>query len=598
MSFKYRFIVSFVLLEIFFIILIVSINFIAINNSSKKLTEEKIELSITFLEDLLKVPLSIYDLATIDDLAAKSAGLPYINSIIIADSQDRVVSKDYNFEFIKLDEFVDKKSDYKFEINNQYYDIRYKKIKQDELILGSIYLIFDVTENKQFIEKNKQKTILIILIEIFLSTILSYIIGSRLTMMLTRLSNVADDIGQNKDPEIPYKESKNEMGVLARSLSQMQLDLKSRNQKLKELAVTLHKQKKQLLEAHKSKDDFLANMSHELKTPLNSINVISAVMMKNRKNNLSEDQIKNLSVINKSGHDLLYLINDVLDISKLEAGEIILENEDLKVCDLVEEIKDMFQLQVEQKGLYFDVECDNSIGVIHSDAFRIKQILKNLLSNALKFTKEGVIGLYVKNLEDKVEFSVKDDGIGIPANKLEHIFDRFKQVDSSTTRKYGGTGLGLAICKQLSNLLGGDIKVESQDKKGAIFTVTVARNEDKISVKSLDNEFDEKKKIIILNNDPILFLNIVVELNRDYKVKQVSSCEDFEKAKTFDDYDLSIIDINEENYEKIEQFIKNDTILIQRYDLIIKEKDLNSCMKLFEKDFNKDKLITYVKDVL
>ena len=200
-------------------------------------------------------------------------------------------------------------------------------------------------------------------------------------------------------------------------------------------------------ELSRAKDEFLANMRHELKTPLNSINLISSILLKNKKGNLEGKDLDSIKVINNSGNDLLFLINDVLDISKLEAGEIKLKFVDIKLCEFIEELYKNFKVQMDEKKLDFTVDCDSSIGYIYSDEDRIKQIIKNLLSNALKFTKSGQISIKVRLNNDFLNIEVKDTGIGISKDKLEFIFDRFKQADASITRKYGGTGLGLSISK-------------------------------------------------------------------------------------------------------------------------------------------------------
>ncbi|RXJ90876.1 hypothetical protein CRV01_06945 [Arcobacter sp. CECT 8983] len=493
MSFKYRFILSFVLLEIFFIMLIVSVNFIAINNSSNKLIKEQIESNITFLEEMLKVPLSIYDLATIDNLLYKTEELSHINSIVVLDSNKRVLSEVYNFQHFSLEELIKFQKDFKHELDDENYEIRYKEIKEGETQLGSLYIVFDTSENKQFISKNIRNTLSIIFVEILFSTLLSYLIGSRLTRMLTNLSDVAKEIGETKTPEIPYRNNKDEIGVLANSLNKMQFDLKIRREKLKHLTKSLEEQKEELLFANKAKDDFLANMSHELKTPLNSINIISSVMSKNKPSNLSEKDIYNLNIINRCGHDLLYLINDVLDISKLEAKEIRLYKEDINIKLLIESICETFKPQVLNKNLELIFTCKDSIGIIHSDKQRIKQIVGNLLSNALKFTEKGKIEIILKDKDNFIEIIVKDDGIGIKEDKIKDIFDRFKQAEESISRRYGGTGLGLAICKELSILLGGDIKVESIFGKGSTFSVLIDKNENEIN--SSNNVMEIKDKV-------------------------------------------------------------------------------------------------------
>ncbi|RXJ75954.1 hypothetical protein CRV03_10720 [Arcobacter sp. F155] len=599
MSFKYRFIVSFVLLEVFFIVLIVSVNFIAINNSSNKLIKEQIESNITFLEEMLKVPLSIYDLATMDNLLYKTEELRHIDSIVVLDSNKKILSEVYNFKHFSLDELITFEKDFKYEIDDENYEIRYKEIKEDETQLGSIYIVFDTSENKQFISKNIRNTLSIIFIEILFSTLLSYLIGSRLTRMLTNLSDVAKEIGETKTPEIPYKNNKDEIGVLANSLNKMQFDLKTRREKLKLLTKDLEEQKEELIIANKAKDDFLANMSHELKTPLNSINIISSVMVRNKEENLSEKDVYNLNMINKCGHDLLYLINDVLDISKLEANQIILNKEDINLKLLIKDITEIFKPQVTNKNLELKVSVEDSIKFIHNDKQRIKQIVENLLSNALKFTAKGKIEVQVKDKNNFVEILVKDDGIGIKEEKLEHIFDRFKQAEESTSRRYGGTGLGLAICKELSILLGGDIKVQSVFGKGSIFRVFIAKNEEEI--KALENidkkdNLDIKEKtqtVLILNKNPINMFKIIVGLNQYLNVEQVNSIDDFIESKKRKNYDFYIIDVENEDIEKIEKIEEKEVLL-----LVDKNKIANSLSKFetIDKTLDSKEIIKQIKD--
>ena len=599
MSFKYRFIVSFVLLEVFFIVLIVSVNFIAINNSSNKLIKEQIESNITFLEEMLKVPLSIYDLATMDNLLYKTEELRHIDSIVVLDSNKKILSEVYNFKHFSLDELIQFEKDFKYEIDDENYEIRYKEIKEDETQLGSIYIVFDTSENKQFISKNIRNTLSIIFIEILFSTLLSYLIGSRLTRMLTNLSDVAKEIGETKTPEIPYKNNKDEIGVLANSLNKMQFDLKTRREKLKLLTKDLEEQKEELIIANKAKDDFLANMSHELKTPLNSINIISSVMSRNKEENLSEKDVYNLNMINKCGHDLLYLINDMLDISKLEANQIVLNKEDINLKLLIKDITEIFKPQVTNKNLELKVSVEDSIKFIHNDKQRIKQIVENLLSNALKFTARGKIEVQVKDKNNFIEILVKDEGIGIKEDKLEHIFDRFKQAEESTSRRYGGTGLGLAICKELSILLGGDIKVQSIFGKGSIFRVFIPKNEEEIkSLENIDKKDvlvakEKRKTVLILNKNPINMFKIIVGLNQYLNVEQVNSIDDFIESKKRKNYDLYIIDVENEDIEKIEKIEEKEVLL-----LVDKNKigDSLSWFETIDKTLDSKEIIKQIKD--
>jgi len=549
MSFKYRFIISFVLLEIFFITLIVSINFIAIVDSSNKLINDNINSKTRFLMDLVKVPLSIYDLATLDNIIEKAQDDTILNSIILLNNQKKIVSSSYKFENMNSEELIKIKEDKTLNFEDKVYKVKYIEIKEEDTTLGSMHLVFDLSENNQFIQNNKEKTLMIIFIEILISTILSFLIGSKLTKKLTRLSDIAIDIGKNKYPKIPYTNTHDEIGSLSKSFVYMQENLLNRTKKLKDLTKKLESQKKELELANKEKDDFLANMSHELKTPLNSINVISSVMSKNKSGNLKEKDIQNINIINKAGKDLLELINDVLDISKLEAGEISINNDDIDVFNFFTEIYDGFKMQAKLKSFDFELICDKDIGFIHTDELRLKQIVKNLLSNAFKFTHEGFIKISVEKNDKFLDVSVEDTGIGIAQEKLERIFDRFKQADGSTTRKFGGTGLGLAISKQLTNLLGGDISVESAKNVGSTFKFSILINEDKLDHKLIEKTKNKNKikdkKILILNHDPLNFINLTIKLKNDYIVNSVSTSKKLFENISKNNFDYIIVDFSD-----------------------------------------------------
>lgn len=630
MSFKYRFILSFVLLEIFFILIIVTMNFITIKDSSEKLISQKVESTMSFLDRMIRVPISIYDLANLDDLTKETTDLDYINSIVILDTQNRVLSKSYSFEHISQKELLLSQDNKSIQILNNSYEIRYLKIQDEDTVLGSLYVVFDTSENSRFINENKKNTIYLILIEILISIFLSYIIGNRLTKVLTKLSEVAVDIGENKETEIPFQDRTDEFGILSKSMNQMQIDLKNRNERLKNFTKDLSKQKKELIAANKSKDDFLANMSHELKTPLNSINVISSIMMKNTKSTLNEEQVKNLSIINNCGNDLLFLINDVLDVSKLEAGEIQLVNETLNFKTIMDNIYEMFNPQMQTKGIKFVYKCDSNIGYVYSDEQRIKQVIKNLLSNAVKFAPNGVVKFFVSDSHDKIKVVVEDDGIGIPQNKLENIFDRFKQVDESTTRHYGGTGLGLAICRELTHLLGGEINVNSKEDEGTSFSITIAKNSDQINdtssiekpivhkqieikdstEKSILNEQEKilpnivsdaetSHSILILNNDPVSFFKLVIDLKKEHTVIQstntISFLDDYKKNKETTIAILDTSSIDKINLEKIILKLPIQFILIYSLKLDIFENE--KIIKKIKKPFKIDEIMMTLNNV-
>lgn len=226
--------------------------------------------------------------------------------------------------------------------------------------------------------------------------------------------------------------------------------------------------------ANQYKSDFLANMSHELRTPLNSILILAKSLSENEDGNLTDDQVESAAVINESGTHLLTLINDILDLSKIEAGHFELFSEDFPLEEVMTYLRRTFMPLAEKKNIGFDIEVDSTAPkAIHGDRQRITQVLTNLLSNAIKFTDSGQVEIAVRGEDDQLRFDVTDTGIGIPDDKLESIFGVFQQADGSTSRKYGGSGLGLAISKRLTELMGGSISVLSAPGRGSTFSVKI-----------------------------------------------------------------------------------------------------------------------------
>ncbi len=235
-------------------------------------------------------------------------------------------------------------------------------------------------------------------------------------------------------------------------------------------------QTQQIAAASRYKSEFLANMSHELRTPLNSILILSEQLKANPLGNLTQKQVTHADIIHRSGSDLLALINDILDLSKIEAGRMTVVMETIALRDFCEGMERSFRPMAEAKQLQFDVTLDASAPASFcSDYQRIFQIVRNLFSNALKFTSEGRIGIRVFGQgagdDGRIGIAVTDTGIGIPDDKHEVVFDAFRQVDGSTSRRFGGTGLGLSISRSLAQLLGGEILLESQPGEGSTFTL-------------------------------------------------------------------------------------------------------------------------------
>jgi hypothetical protein len=221
------------------------------------------------------------------------------------------------------------------------------------------------------------------------------------------------------------------------------------------------------------KSQFLANMSHELRTPLNSLLILARLLADNADGNLSAKQVQFAQTIYASGMDLLSLINDLLDLAKIESGAVTTLNiAPARLDELRDELERTFRQVAQDKGLQFRIDLDPALpAAIRTDMPRLKQVLKNLLANAFKFTRQGGVSLRVVPAEGRIAFAVADTGIGIPAEKQKIIFEAFRQADGTTSRQYGGTGLGLSISRELTRLLGGEIQVASEPGKGSTFTL-------------------------------------------------------------------------------------------------------------------------------
>ena len=270
--------------------------------------------------------------------------------------------------------------------------------------------------------------------------------------------------------------SEEELRVQQEELQQTNEELAERSTLLEERNLEIQKKSEDLELTTRYKSEFLANMSHELRTPLNSILLLSRLLSENNDSNMNEEQVEFAKVIQSSGNGLLGLIDEILDLSKIEAGKMQLENNDILISDITTNLYNLFHMMANEKKIEFKINNNQAPLLIKSDQVRLEQILKNLISNAIKFTNEGSVILEIVKLpneKNKVSFIVKDTGIGIPLEKQPLIFEAFQQADGSTKRKYGGTGLGLSISRELSKLLGGEITLSSELNSGSIFTLTI-----------------------------------------------------------------------------------------------------------------------------
>lgn len=269
--------------------------------------------------------------------------------------------------------------------------------------------------------------------------------------------------------------SEEELRVQQEELQQTNEELEERSSLLEEKNIEILKKAEELELTTRYKSEFLANMSHELRTPLNSILLLSRLLAENDQENLSPEQVEYATVIQSSGNGLLGLIDEILDLSKIEAGKMELDYATVSTKEIRDDMHALFAPVARDKGLEFGITIAQSVPpVIETDKMRLEQILKNLVSNALKFTATGSVHIAIKLHEGNAQmlcFSVRDTGIGVAPEKQHHIFEAFQQADGSTKRKYGGTGLGLSISRELAKLLGGEISLTSVVNQGSEFTL-------------------------------------------------------------------------------------------------------------------------------
>ncbi len=346
--------------------------------------------------------------------------------------------------------------------------------------------------------------------------------------------------------------SNEELEERTEALEKRQKEINYKNKELEKAKAITEEKARDLELAGKYKSEFLANMSHELRTPLNSLLILSQYLADNKAGNLTEKQLECANTVFSSGNDLLALINDILDLSKVEAGKMVLEVAEMNIREFAENIKQNFMPVSEQKGIHFDLDVSDELpSYIKTDRQKLQQIVKNLLANSFKFTEKGSINFKIArpqkdaklsqaslNPENAISISVADTGIGIKNDKLKHIFEAFQQADGTTNRKYGGTGLGLSISKELAKLLGGEIHLKSEEGKGSVFTIylpeKIAQNDEakKVEIKNIKkspsidrkprvspslkkddrNKLEEQGRSLLIIDDDQKFSKIMVDL--------------------------------------------------------------------------------------
>ncbi len=365
-------------------------------------------------------------------------------------------------------------------------------------------------------------------------------------------------------------------------------DIRKKNQALEQAQKEIRQKAEALEIASQYKSEFLANMSHELRTPLNSILVLSEILASNKHGVMTRDEIDFANIIHTSGKDLLDLINDILDLSKVEAGKMEIELEPMYPYEIMDYVTKTFTPLTSSKGIQLQTYLDKNLPEsIETDPQRVMQVVKNLMSNAIKFTEKGEVIIRILRLDDThISIQVEDTGIGIPEDKVKIIFEAFQQADGTINRKFGGTGLGLTISRNLVAILGGELKLESKVGKGSVFTFILPHS---IRVQ------DEKKDPIPLPPDrpeenilPVPDHHHPYHTDAVFEGKKILIVDDdmrnvYVLSKILEEKRVRII-IGRNGREGLEKLFENPDVNLVLMDIMMPEIDGYTAMREIRKD--------------
>jgi signal transduction histidine kinase/DNA-binding response OmpR family regulator len=345
----------------------------------------------------------------------------------------------------------------------------FRSVRKEGETLGTVYIREDLEELRGRVATYTRAAAIVVLGSSLVALLLSSRLQKLISAPILKLADLESRVSREKDFSLrAVKDSDDELGVLIDGFNDMLVQIQERDAEL-----TVSKEAAE--QANRTKSAFLANMSHELRTPLNAIIGYSEMLQEEAADTGNDDAVPDLKKIHGAGKHLLALINDILDLSKIEAGKMELFLETFEVRHLVDEVRSTIHPLIEKNGNVLEVDCPTDVGAMHADVTRVRQVMFNLLSNASKFTEKGTVGLEVRREETDdgswLVFTVSDTGIGMTPEQLGKLFQAFSQADASTSRKYGGTGLGLVISRRFAQMMGGDVTVASVYGKGSVFTV-------------------------------------------------------------------------------------------------------------------------------
>jgi signal transduction histidine kinase/CheY-like chemotaxis protein/methyl-accepting chemotaxis protein len=442
--------------------------------------------------------------------------------------------------------------------------------------------------------------------------------NQQLQLQSEKLQTQSEELQQSnaelEEQQQRLEEANAQMEEQQQMLESSKIELEKKNIYLESSTKELIDKTKELELSSKYKSEFLANMSHELRTPLNSIILLSSLLAKNSAGRLSQEDMKKADTIYQSGNELLKLIGDILDLAKVESGKVEVSVERFDTEKFASELKDMFEHIAKSKKLEFGV-VDNAECSINSDRSKLTQIVRNLLSNAFKFTKEGSIDFVIDKYDKGVVISIKDTGIGIPEDKQSKIFEAFAQVDGSTSREYGGTGLGLSISREFAKLIGANIELRSEVSKGSEFRVYIPTLDMQEYVQSSKKvEFDDRSTLglrentfLVVESDMEFASRIRENINQlQHKAIIVKNAKDAKEI--LKEYNVSgiFLDLELENMSGMEflRELKSDSIYRKIPIFIISSSDTNTkflqmgAIGHLQKPVDEMTLLTTIKDVI
>ncbi|WP_433944101.1 response regulator [Paenibacillus sp. SN-8-1] len=401
----------------------------------------------------------------------------------------------------------------------------------------------------------------------------------------------SEELLQRQQEELEHFNT--ELVAKTHALQEQVQEVEEKNEEIEKTKIQLEQQASQLALTSKYKSEFLANMSHELRTPLNSLLILSQLLSENKEENLTTKQKEYAQTIYMSGADLLKMIDEILDLSKVDAGKMEINEESVSISELERFVETNFREVALRKNLQLQTEVQEDVpGNINTDGYRVKQILRNLLSNAFKFTAEGEVSFkvakakasqlpyYLDHDKEYLALTIKDTGIGIPKDKTDLIFEAFQQADGTTSRKFGGTGLGLSISRGLASLLGGGISLKTKEGEGSEFTLYIPKDgitpilnsrtpaassssvmeqaskekdstsiseerEASISLPDDRNSITSQDKVMLIIEDDINFAKILIDMAKTYGFKTLTTSQGDEGLKLARTYlpDAIILDI-------------------------------------------------------